>query len=133
GQLAEQEPNYAALEAEQLKVLAVDQLTGRQLDQALEQDRQAVAAARRANQARPTFHDYAEADTRDFYIDLLLKEAGWPLNHKRDREFPITGMPPAGSPGKVDYVLWGKDGLPLGLVEAKRTRRDAREGQRQAE
>src|SRR5260370_11152633 len=34
--------------------------------------------------------------------------------------------------GFVDYVLWGADGKPLGLVEAKRTRRDARVGQQQA-
>jgi type I restriction enzyme R subunit len=34
--------------------------------------------------------------------------------------------------GYVDYLLWGDDGRPLGLVEAKRTRRDAREGQQQA-
>ncbi|MFO0700221.1 MAG: DEAD/DEAH box helicase family protein [Nitrospira sp.] len=34
--------------------------------------------------------------------------------------------------GFVDYVLWGDDGKPLGLVEAKRTRRDARIGQQQA-
>jgi type I restriction enzyme, R subunit len=32
----------------------------------------------------------------------------------------------------VDYVLWGDDGKPLALVEAKRTRRDARVGQQQA-
>ncbi len=30
-------------------------------------------------------------------------------------------------------MLWGDDGKPLGVVEAKRTRRDARAGQRQAE
>ena len=34
--------------------------------------------------------------------------------------------------GFVDYVLWGDDGKPLGLVEAKRTRKDARAGQQQA-
>ena len=34
--------------------------------------------------------------------------------------------------GFVDYVLWGDDGKPLGLVEAKRTKRDARVGQQQA-
>ena len=28
----------------------------------------------------------------------------------------------------MDYVLWGDDGKPLGLVEAKRTRRDAARG-----
>ena len=32
----------------------------------------------------------------------------------------------------MGYVLWGNDGKPLGLVEAKRTRRDPRVGQQQA-
>jgi type I site-specific restriction endonuclease len=35
--------------------------------------------------------------------------------------------------GYVDYVLWGDDGKPLGLIEAKRTRKDPRAGQRQAQ
>ncbi len=34
--------------------------------------------------------------------------------------------------GFVDYVLWGDDGMPLALVEAKRTKRDPRVGQQQA-
>ena len=54
------------------------------------------------------------------------------LDQPRDREFPITGMPTSSGQGAVDYVLWGADGKPLGLVEAKRTRRDARVGQQQA-
>ena len=41
-------------------------------------------------------------------------------------------MPNSEGKGFVDYVLWGDDGKPLGLVEAKRTRRDARVGQQQA-
>src|SRR5262245_56838881 len=41
-------------------------------------------------------------------------------------------MPNQQAKGYVDYVLWGDDGKPLGLVEAKRTRRDARVGQQQA-
>lgn len=32
----------------------------------------------------------------------------------------------------VDYVLWGDDGKPLCIVEAKRTRKDARQGKQQA-
>lgn len=32
----------------------------------------------------------------------------------------------------MDYVLWGEDGKPLAVVEAKRTRRDAAEGRQQA-
>jgi type I restriction enzyme R subunit len=35
--------------------------------------------------------------------------------------------------GYVDYVLWGDDGLPLAVVEAKKTRKNADVGQRQAE
>ena len=41
-------------------------------------------------------------------------------------------MPNNEGVGFVDYVLWGADGKPLGLVEAKRTRKDARVGQQQA-
>jgi type I restriction enzyme R subunit len=77
-------------------------------------------------------HDYSEAETRDLFIDVLLAEAGWPLGEARDREFPVTGMPPDGGTGFVDYVLWGADGLPLALVEAKRARKSAQIGQQQA-
>lgn len=41
-------------------------------------------------------------------------------------------MPNETGEGFVDYVLWGDDGKPLALVEAKRTKRDARIGQQQA-
>jgi type I restriction enzyme R subunit len=91
-----------------------------------------VAAAKQAATAQPDTHDYSEAETRDYFIDLLLKEAGWPLDQTRDREFAVAGMPNNEGKGFVDYVLWGDDGKPLGLVEAKRTRRDARVGQQQA-
>jgi type I restriction enzyme R subunit len=91
-----------------------------------------VAEAKKVNQAQPDTHDYNEAATRDFFIDLLLKEAGWPLDQTRDREFEVTGMPNAKGFGYVDYVLWGDDGKPLGLVEAKRTKRSPLEGQQQA-
>ncbi|MGB7329459.1 MAG: DEAD/DEAH box helicase family protein [Rubripirellula sp.] len=77
-------------------------------------------------------HDYNEAETRDRWIDELLKESGWPLDQNRDREFPVTGMPSTKGEGFVDYVLWGDDGKPLAVVEAKRTRRDPRVGEQQA-
>ncbi len=41
-------------------------------------------------------------------------------------------MPNESGIGFVDYVLWGNDGRPLVLVEAKRTKRDPRVGQEQA-
>ena len=91
-----------------------------------------VAEAKKQNAARPDDHNYSEAETRDYFIDLLLKEAGWALANPQDREFPVTGMPNNTGEGFVDYVLWGDDGKPLGLVEAKRTKRDSRVGQQQA-
>jgi len=102
------------------------------LDAELERLRAEVAAAKQAAAAQPDTHDYSEAETRDYFIDLLLKEAGWPLDQTRDREYQVTGMPNKPGKGFVDYVLWGDDGKPVGLVEAKRTRRDARVGQQQA-
>jgi len=91
-----------------------------------------VAAVKTANQAAPDTHDYNEQETRDAFIDLLLHEAGWTLDRPRDHEYPVTGMPNPTGEGSVDYVLWGDDGKPLAVVEAKRTKRDARVGQQQA-
>ena len=102
------------------------------LDEELQRLRQEVAKAKAANAARPDTHDYSEAQTRDYFIDLLLKEAGWALDKQQDREYEVEGMPNAEGKGYVDYVLWGDDGKPLGLVEAKRTKRDSRVGQQQA-
>ncbi len=114
---------------EHLAALFADKTT---LDEELKRLRAEVAEAKKAAAAQPDTHDYSEAETRDYFIDLLLKEAGWPLDQRRDRECEVSGMPNAQGKGFVDYVLWGDDGKPLGLVEAKRTRRDARAGQQQA-
>jgi type I restriction enzyme R subunit len=119
--LREQDESLAALLADKTA-----------LDEELKRLRAEVAQAKQAAAAQPDTHDYSEAETRDIFIDLLLREAGWPLDQPRDREFEVGGMPNAEGKGFVDYVLWGDDGRPLGLVEAKRTRRDARVGQQQA-
>jgi len=122
--------------AEQLKArdeqLAQLAASNANLNAELQQLRQEIAQAKAANKAQPDDHDYTEAQTRDYFIDLLLKEAGWALDQARDREFPVQGMPNQLGEGFVDYVLWGDDGKPLALVEAKRTRRDPEVGQQQA-
>jgi len=91
-----------------------------------------IAAIKAANQKAEDKHDYNEEKTRDAFIDLLLAEAGWLLDQEHDREYPVKGMPNQAEQGFVDYVLWGDDGKPLALVEAKRTKRDPRVGQQQA-
>ena len=103
-----------------------------ELDAELARYRTEIAAAKAANAAQPaTAHDYNEAATRDLFIDLLLKEAGWALSEARDREYEVQGMPNNEGKGFVDYVLWSGE-VPLALVEAKRTRRSAKEGEQQA-
>lgn len=145
---------------EKLSVLLADK---DKLDAEIKLLRTEVAKAKKAAEKIQDDHDYNEAETRDRWIDLLLNEAGWRLDQKRDREFPVTGMPNRGSisrtalaavplkqagelertganaqrligagDGFVDYVLWGDDGKPLAVVEAKRTRRDPRAGEQQA-
>lgn len=111
--------------------LAAEQAKNADLDAELATLRAQIAAAKAANAARPDDHDYDETTTRDEYIDLLLREAGWPLDQPHDREFRVTGMPTRSGVGYVDYVLWGDDGRPLALVEAKRTRQDPIKGQQQ--
>jgi len=113
---------------EKLTALLSDQAA---LNEELKQLREQVAAAKAVNVAQPDTHDYSEAETRDYYIDLLLKEAGWQLTDK-NLEVEVSGMPNNQGKGFVDYVLWADDGKPLAVVEAKRTRRDAKVGQQQA-
>ena len=74
--------------------------------------------------------------TRKIYIDTLLREAGWNPYGANVPEYPVHGMPQgngdANGNGFIDYVLWGDDGKPLAVLEAKRTKRDPRVGQHQA-
>ena len=121
----------ADLVARDTALLAAQQKNA-ELDAELARFRAELAAIKATNTATPDTHDYDEAQTRDVYIDLLLKEAGWALNQQRDREFEVSGMLNNEGKGFVDYVLWGDDGKPLAVVEAKRTKRDPRAGQQQA-
>ena len=114
---------------EKLSIVLADK---ENLDAEITRLRKEVAEAKKTAANVPDNHNYNEAETRDYFIDLLLNEAGWPLDQKRDREFPVTGMPNAEGKGLVDYVLWGDDGKPLGVVEAKRTKRSPQEGEQQA-
>ena len=114
---------------EKLSILLADKNA---IDEELKRLRAELIAVKQANTVQPDTHDYSEAQTRDLFIDLLLKESGWALDQPRDREFEVSGMPNDTGKGFVDYVLWGDDGKPLALVEAKRTKRSPKEGQQQS-
>ena len=76
--------------------------------------------------------DISEYETRKKYIDLELKLAGWDFETNITEELKLSGMPNVHQEGYADYVLFGKNGLPLAVVEAKKTSVDPRVGQNQA-
>lgn len=76
--------------------------------------------------------EISEFATRKKYIDIDLKETGWIFGDSCIEEYEVLGMPFGSGQGFVDYVLFGDNGKPLALVEAKRTSKDPRVGQQQA-
>lgn len=91
----------------------------------------------------------SEAETRKIYIDQYLKEAGWEVLEPKETtklpdgleiksgtvtpekaccEIPVNGMKNKTGIGFCDYVLYGKDGKPLAIVEAKKTSEDIAKG-----
>ncbi len=76
--------------------------------------------------------EISEFETRKRYIDLDLRDAGWKFGEDCIEEYSVTGMPYGTGEGAADYVLLGKNGKPLAVVEAKRTSKDPKIGQQQA-
>jgi type I restriction enzyme R subunit len=121
---------------EELKALEAAYHESQAALQQLTAELEAIKTVKAQNQTRiPPPHDPNEALTRKYYIDALLREVGWEPNDRNVVEYPVKGMPrDQGNDGlgKADYVLWGDDGLPLAVVEAKRSMRDPRVGAHQA-
>jgi len=76
--------------------------------------------------------DPSEFLTRKKYIDVDLKLLGWVFDEDVREEVPLRGMPNTEGEGFADYVLYGRDGLPLAVIEAKRTSKDPLTGTQQA-
>ena len=104
----------------------------KEIEGELEALRERLAAIKAENETVPEARDWNESTTRRLIIDLELQRAGWPLDQEHDREYEVTGMPNASGLGYADYVLWGDDGKPLAVVEAKKTTVDPAVGRQQA-
>lgn len=76
--------------------------------------------------------DLSEYKTRKIYIDFMLSDAGWTEGKDWLNEVELSGMPNKSEVGYADYVLYGDDGKPLGVLEAKRTCIDVAKGRQQA-
>jgi type I restriction enzyme R subunit len=81
---------------------------------------------------------FDEETTRRRFIDQALIAAGWNVgangvNTEQVRqEVRLCTMPTLSGEGFADYVLYGDDGKPLAVIEAKKTAKDARIGGEQA-
>ncbi len=76
--------------------------------------------------------DMTEAQTRKAYIDVMLQDAGWQRGANWVDEYPIEAMPNKSGSGSADYVLFGDNGKPLAVIEAKRTSVNVEKGRQQA-
>ena len=95
----------------------------------------AELTARREEQAQtyvPKPLDISEYKTRKIYIDSMLIDAGWTEGKDWINEYELPGMPNKSEVGFADYVLFGDDGKPLAVLEAKRTCVDVSKGRQQA-
>lgn len=104
----------------------------------VEQMSEQITAAKEQHQQDRTFvaADLSEFKTRKIYIDVDIKQMGWKftgVDADVQEEYPVEGMAGVvGQMGYVDYVLFGKDGLPLAVVEAKRSSKAPNIGRKQA-
>lgn len=92
----------------------------------------------------PPSMQISEAKTRELYIDVNLKNAKYKLNKYKDShghgipqanqvcvEIEVHNLPNQ-SVGYIDYVIYGRTGLPLAVIEAKRTSISEEAGAQQA-
>lgn len=136
-QLEKQQKAFQKLQDEELirqqELIEENELYRRQ-QEALQQ--QINLNKERANQADQTTHPRDEKETRRLLIDVALREAGWDIERADVREYKVDGLPKSTNPsgtGYIDYVLWDDDGMPLAVVEAKRSMVNARQGENQAQ
>lgn len=78
--------------------------------------------------------DLSEFQTRKMFIDEDLKLIGWKIDQVQVvEEYPVDDLENIpGKKGYIDYALFGKDGSPLAVIEAKKTTKDPNVGKQQA-
>lgn len=119
---------------EQESLIAQKQAEIEKYQKELAAQKEELTALKQKNQEERVFNplEISEWETRKRYIDVDLKLLGWDNKYIAE-EFPVDDMTgQQGQQGFVDYVLFGKDGLPLALIEAKRTSKDPNVGKQQA-
>jgi len=76
--------------------------------------------------------EISETETRERYIDLVIENEGWTIGEDCMPEVEISGVSTPSGKGKADYVLYGDNGVPLAVIEAKKLDIDPMTGKNQA-
>ncbi|RJP27767.1 MAG: DUF4145 domain-containing protein [Candidatus Omnitrophota bacterium] len=117
--------------------------------QQLEEERLQVKAAQKSSEELKDFVEsgkqvynelhFDEETTRRRIIDRMLVNAGWDVGkngkstHEVGQEVQVDHQPTNTGVGYADYVLWGEDGKPLAVIEAKKFSIDPEVGLKQAQ
>ncbi|MDE7182568.1 MAG: DEAD/DEAH box helicase family protein, partial [Clostridia bacterium] len=117
-----EQPVDAASDIDFEKLIAENQRLKAQLTARREEQKKTYAPP-----SEPT-----EYQTRKLYIDIMLQDSGWTEGRNWLNEYELSGMPNATGVGYADYVLFGDDGKPLAVIEAKKTCKDVAIGRQQA-
>lgn len=84
---------------------------------------EALAKRRQSSQQTADSLQWNEDKTRKLIIDTMLLRAGWDVSNPDQVGIEVEVDFPDNPSGKgfCDYVLWGENGQPLAVVEAKRS------------
>lgn len=127
---AQYEAVLAQLDDERKKRAAAEQVA--------EQSKDALGKLKAQGQSVAKALHFDETTTRRRLIDEMLVAAGWDVGangvstEQVGQEVQLSTMPTSSGDGFADYVLYGDDGKPLAVVEAKKTAKSAQLGCEQA-
>ena len=127
----------ASQEAELKRLLEEIELTRSEATKSKATEEQLSAALENSKSAASTL-SFDELTTRRRLIDVELESAGWDIGangkdtEEIKQEMKVLHQPTPSGTGLADYVLFGENGFPLAVIEAKKTSKDPAAGRQQA-
>lgn len=129
---------HMAAQEEQMKALLAELEAARARQPVTEATEAQLHDVQEQGQAAADSLSLSEESTRRSLIDSLLVSAGWDVGIQGastdavGQEVEVRHQPTPTGKGKADYVLWGDNGKPLAVIEAKKTALDSGDGRTQA-
>ena len=122
----------------EMQALLAELESARLITQVAEKKIEELEAILSSGKAAADALGFDEASTRKHLIDIELVSVGWDVaadgakTSEVSQEQEVRHQPTKTGTGYADYVLWDDNGLPLAVIEAKKTAKSAELGQEQA-